>query len=523
MLTCKSVRSAVFAAGLALAVPQLVVAQERDRYIVKFSQGRSAAGQQALRAAGAQVLVRLDPQDAVAARIPAQALTGLQRNPNIEYIEADALRYPLATDRVLSSGEILPYGIQMVQADLVTSTNESGKKLCIIDSGYSQQHVDLGDDVTGHTSGSGTWNQDSCGHGTHVAGTVLATAGNGTGVIGVVPGAGLHVVKVFGNDDLDGGSCSWTYASTLVAALNNCVDNGADVVSMSLGGTFKSRTEETAFNNANSGGVLSIAAAGNGGNRSTSYPAGYKSVVSVAAVDSNETVAAFSQQNRDVELAAPGVGVLSTVPWLPSTVTVAGGGPTFQASHIENANRSNATGTIVNGGLCDSVGSWSGQVVLCERGVISFLDKVTNVQNGGGSAAVIYNNEPGGFAGTLGAGASSAIPAVGISQEDGQAIVETHLGASVTVSDTFQTGSGYEGWNGTSMATPHVSGVAALVWSCHPSASNTDIRNALNATAKDKGSAGRDTQYGYGIVQAKAAVESLGGSAHCTTTAVSKY
>lgn len=522
MLTCKSVRSAVFVAGLALAVPQLVVAQERDRYIVKFSQGRSAAGQQALRAAGAQVLVRLDPQDAVAARIPAQALTGLQRNPNIEYIEADALRYPLAMDRMLSSGEILPYGIQMVQADLVSSTNESEKKLCVIDSGYSQQHVDLKDDVTGQTSGSGTWNQDSCGHGTHVAGTVLATAGNGTGVIGVVPDARLHVVKVFGNDDLDSGSCSWTYASTLVAALNNCVANGANVVSMSLGGGAKSRTEEVAFNSADNNGVLSIAAAGNAGNRSTSYPAGYKSVVSVAAVDSNETVAAFSQQNRDVELAAPGVGVLSTVPWLPSTVTVAGG-TTFQASHIENANRSNATGTIVNGGLCDSVGSWSGQVVLCERGTISFLDKVTNVQNGGGAAAVIYNNVPGGFAGTLGTGASSAIPAVGISQEDGQAIVAAHLDAEVTVSDIFQTGSGYEGWNGTSMATPHVSGVAALVWSCYPSATNTQIRDALNATAKDKGSAGRDTQYGYGIVQAKAAVESLGATPFCTTTAVSKY
>ena len=59
------------------------------------------------------------------------------------------------------------------------------------------------------------------------------------------------------------------------------------------------------------------------------------------------------------------------------------------------------------------------------------------------------------------------------------------------------------------MATPHVSGVAALVWSNHPSCTAAQIRNALNMTAKDKGTAGRDTSYGYGIVQAKAAVDAI--------------
>ena len=83
--------------------------------------------------------------------------------------------------------------------------------------------------------------------------------------------------------------------------------------------------------------------------------------------------------------------------------------------------------------------------------------------------------------------------------------------------------SGYEAWNGTSMATPHVSGVAALLWGCHPGATNQVIRDTLNATAKDKGAPGRDTSYGYGIVQAKAAVEALGASAFCSTSNVSKY
>ena len=75
---------------------------------------------------------------------------------------------------------------------------------------------------------------------------------------------------------------------------------------------------------------------------------------------------------------------------------------------------------------------------------------------------------------------------------------------------------------GTSMATPHVSGVAALVWSCFPGATNQAIRNALTSTAKDVGGAGRAVASGFGIVQAKAAVDSLGGGL-CTTSTTTKY
>lgn len=84
---------------------------------------------------------------------------------------------------------------------------------------------------------------------------------------------------------------------------------------MSLGGGGASTTEEAAVNKLyNTNGVLLIAAAGNGGNTAVSYPAGYANVVSVAAVDSSNARASFSQVNADVELAAPGVNVYSTVP-----------------------------------------------------------------------------------------------------------------------------------------------------------------------------------------------------------------
>lgn len=506
---------------LAMATAGSTAAGPEDaRYIVAFHSGRGAAGRAALRAAGAGVVLELGPQNAVAAHIPARALPGLERNPNIEYIEQDAIRTPSAlwSDLTLS-GETTPYGIQMVQADQVSGANAGNRMVCIIDSGYSQQHEDLkdasGGDVTANASdpGSGTWDKDSCGHGTHVAGTVSALAGNGAGVVGVAPGVRLHIVKVFGNDILDGGNCAWTYSSNLVNALNKCVAAGANVVSMSLGGSFQSRTEDKAFASAHQQGVLSIAAAGNGGNKTTSYPAGYDSVVSVAAVDADENVAAFSQKNRDVELAAPGVAVLSSVPW-SDTNTLSSGSTSVSGAHVENSARTPGLGNvIVDGGQCSSASVYPpGAIVLCQRGTNSFLAKVTNVQSGGGGAAAIYNNaasDPscGDFAATLGDGNSSAIPAISLSCSDGAAMLGFVNGSGTLVSQFSAPGSGYEAWDGTSMATPHVSAVAALVWSHCPGSTNGQVRSALDNSARDKGAAGRDTSYGFGIVQAQAALD----------------
>ena len=165
------------------------------------------------------------------------------------------------------------------------------------------------------------------------------------------------------------------YASRLANALGECTAAGADVVSMSLGGGRQSRVEKRAFDQAERDGVLSIAAAGNDGDNRTSYPAGYDSVVSVAAIDAEMAIADFSQQNKDVELAAPGVGVLSTIPWIDDS-SLSVGDQTFDAGHIDGSGRtSGITGPLADGGLCDTPGSWAGMVVLCQRGVITFAEK----------------------------------------------------------------------------------------------------------------------------------------------------
>ena len=144
--------------------------------------------------------------------------------------------------------------------------------------------------------------------GTHVAGTIAAIGGNAQGVVGVAgTGVELFIVKHFADD-----GTSW--GSDLMRDVKACVDNGANVVSMSLGGPTYFEYEDQGFQALYDQGVLFVAAAGNDGISTYGYPASYSSVISVAAVDSSKNVAFFSQFNDQVELSAPGVAVLSTIP-----------------------------------------------------------------------------------------------------------------------------------------------------------------------------------------------------------------
>jgi serine protease len=475
-----------------------------EQVIVAFHPGRASEGKAAIHGQGGRVVTEIRGLEAVAARLPAQALEALKRNPNIEYIEPDAVRYPSSTG---GSVESVPYGIGMIQADQI-SPGPHRRRVCIIDSGYWMAHEDLQDgNVTASpNSGTGDPFYDDNGHGTHVAGTIAALGGNGAGVRGVFQDGGvdLHIVKVFTKD-------GWAYSSTLANAAQACADAGAHVINMSLGGGRKSVTEQKKFDALNSQGILSIAAAGNDGNSTHHYPASYSAVVSVAAIDVDRKVASFSQYTNQVELAAPGVAVLSTTPWHTDiSVTVADREP-VHGTAVERSASGSASGALVNGGLCDTVGAWAGKVVLCQRGTISFFDKVRNAQNGGAVAVIIYNNEAGDLYATLGEGNSSVIPAIGLSGTQGAALLPLVGSSTTVVSKTDFPASGYEAWDGTSMAAPHVAGAAALIWSHNPGWTNTQIREALRATAIDLGASGRDNYYGYGLIQAKDALERLGG------------
>jgi subtilisin family serine protease len=497
-------KASLISCALSMALsPAIQADQQNDRFIIQFKDGRGNAGRGAVNAAGASVALELNNHNAVAARIPAAALNGLRNNPNIEFIEEDAKRYPLATN---FTPEVSPYGIAMVQADLVAEAATSNIGVCIIDSGLERNHAEFAGQTnitSGPDRGAGSPFTDGLGHGTHVAGTVAAMGGNGEGVVGVnqTGALDLHIVKVFSDTG------SFSYSSGLVQALDDCEAAGASVVSMSLGGSLKSRTEDRAFKAANDRGVLSIAAAGNDGNTRHSYPASYNSVISVAAIDANQVVADFSQQTSQVELAAPGVSVLSSVPTgsgNSTAVDVAGNG--YDSSAMDGSPFGTGAGTLIDCGLGTSTCTGAnGNVCLIQRGDIAFADKVLACEAGGGDAAIIYNNEPGMLLGTLGETATS-IPSVGVSDTDGAAMVAA-LGSSASVNVQADD---YAYFDGTSMATPHVSGVAALVWNNNETCSNEDIRTALAETAVDLGDAGRDNAYGFGLVQADAAMAFLG-------------
>jgi subtilisin family serine protease len=398
----------------------------------------------------------------------------------------------------------------MVQANQVSDEFSGNRKVCIIDSGFEKQHEDLQDARVVGIALGGTGNpfDDRCGHGTHIAG-IIAALQNNVGVIGVLPGNHLrfHIVKIFGDDC----KANSSHASDLIDAVRSCRSAGANVINMSLGGPTASSIEEQAFGDAYDAGILSVASAGNDGDSTYQYPASYGSVISVGAINSKGAVASFSQKNDHVEFAAPGVDVLSTAPFIETdTVTITG--KTYQGNWIEHAARSNGiTGSLVNGALCDKKSaSWNGKIVLCKRGQIFFRNKVENVQASGGIGAVIYNNVPGNFFGTLGEGQSSSIPAISLSRLQGLFLLNHKLKQDAkVVSQRKEPASGYDRESGTSFSSPHVAGIAALIWSYGPQWTNEQIRQALRATAKDLGTPGKDNSYGYGLPQAKPALDWL--------------
>lgn len=491
------------------------VEQLEQRYIIKFKNGSTfstlnksgkatlaaKAAHNAIQKAGGNVKLDMPNNLAVAAVLSASAKQKLQADANIEYIEIDQPRRLMAQSQ--------PYGIGMVQADQVddsvASAAAGGKKICVIDSGLDLPHEDMGSlngTITGtNNSGTGNWYQHGGPHGTHVAGTIAAL-NNGLGVRGVIgTDPNMHIIKVFNES-------GWGYSSSLVSAIETCANNGSDVVNMSLGGSGSSTTESNAMQSLYDSGVLLIAAAGNDGVVSStmdaeSFPASYDSVMSVAAIDSSKALADFSQKNSQVEIAGPGVDVYSTYPeGLGSVVELSVGNNGYSVNAMENQGSASgalfdmATGETTNSGA-------NGKVCLIQRGNISFHDKVKNCQDSGGVGAIIYNNAAGSFGGTLGTSNATSIPAVTASDSDGAAMLN-QLGQTASIN----IGPGnYGKMSGTSMASPHVAGVAALVWSTHPTCTAAEIRNVLNTTAQDLGAAGRDVKFGHGLVQTKAAVD----------------
>ena len=316
-------------------------AAEDNTIIVKFKPGVPSAVQQAVgKAAGITAFgFTIHGLDAQVAKVSGDASTAaatLNRNAAVDYAEVNKTMRATAIPNDPRFGEL--YGLNNTgqtggtpdadidapegwdAAGLGAFPNSGGAKVGIVDTGILATHEDLAGKVVNCAQSRGLLGlmggsiqvgscADDNGHGTHVAGTITANANNGKGVTGVAFNSPLAICKALG-----------TAAGTgSTADVANCItwlhDQGAKVISMSLGGgdsTTLHNAAAYAWAGGGAGGSVLVAAAGNDGNSNVNYPAGYAEVVSVAATDNNDARASFSNANSDVEVAAPGVNILSS-------------------------------------------------------------------------------------------------------------------------------------------------------------------------------------------------------------------
>ena len=246
----------------------------------------------------------------IAASLTAGDIAALKADPNVQSVEPDGICYALAAVEGLPSPlvETIPWGIDRIKAPQAWDiTKGKGIKVAVVDTGIDYTHPDLSPNYRGGISfvPTETDPRDYNRHGTHVAGTIGAAI-NGTGVIGVAPSAYLYAVKILSS----AGSGQWSW---LIAGIQWCISNGMQALNMSLGGPSAPTALQAICDLAWSRGLILVAAAGNSGG-AVGFPAKYQSVIAVSAIDSANLIAGFSSRGPEVELCAPGVNVLSTLP-----------------------------------------------------------------------------------------------------------------------------------------------------------------------------------------------------------------
>jgi len=237
-------------------------------------------------------------------------LEGMHEDPVRETMHIkESVQVHNGRDLQAGNDQRTPYGIDMVKAKEVWSRFQvkgENVRVCVMDTGVDRGHNDL-DQLFGDTSNEFVtpWYRDSNGHGTHVTGTISASDNN-LGVVGVAPNVEVFIVRVFTED-------GQFFSSDMTAALEACKEGGSNIISMSLGGPYANAQEQAtlkAFYEKDN--IVSIAAVGNTGRYEFLYPASYEYVIGVAAVDSKGKHAYFSTRNTRVDVAAPGVRILST-------------------------------------------------------------------------------------------------------------------------------------------------------------------------------------------------------------------
>jgi subtilisin family serine protease len=426
--------------------------------------------------------------------------------------------------------QTVPYGIDMIHArDVWPATRGAGTvNVAIVDTGITVDHPDL---AANYAGGYNTYNLtgdpiDDNRHGTHVAGTIGAIE-NEIGVVGVAPKVRIWSVKVldekgFGTDEHIAAGVDWV--------INHAKAVGGNwIMSLSLGAPDPSPVESELFQKAIDQGILVVAAAGNRGFPVVDFPAQYPGVMAIGAIDADSKRARFSSYGVRLNVVGPGVSVLSTLPVGSAQVAdvEADDGTIFAGTSLRGSPRASIWGKIVDcklGKPGDFPAEVQGNIALIKRGEITFNEKVRAAKAAGAAAVVIYNN-PGGLENQS---AWSLILVdcdgnspchereedtnfdwpltLGLNSDLGQKLLARASKGTVVASFRLDD---YGYLSGTSMATPHVTGTAALLWTLAPTATASQIRLALENSAADLGAPGFDAQFGFGLVDALAAAKML--------------
>jgi thermitase len=247
--------------------------------------------------------VVVDPKGRNKAELMSE-LGGLSR---VAYVEEDYIATAFLDPN--DPGYPSQWGPRDINAPLAwnITLGSPGVIIAIVDTGVDYNHPDIAANY--YAGGYDFINNDAdpmddAGHGTHVAGIAAAVTNNGVGVAGISQ-SGILAEKVLS------ASGSGSY-SAVANGITHAANKGAKVISMSLGGGFKSTTLQNAVNYAWNKGAILVAAAGNENSGKISYPAAFPNVIAVSALNPDDSFAYYSNHGKKIELAAPGTSVYST-------------------------------------------------------------------------------------------------------------------------------------------------------------------------------------------------------------------
>lgn len=400
-------------------------------------------------------------------------------------------------------------------------TDCSSVIVAVIDTGVKLDHDDLKDNLWTNTSNQNGYDfinndtdpSDDQGHGTHVAGTIGARGNNGIGTTGVCWRVKIMAVKVLDED----GSGS---TAAIAAGINYARTNGAHIINMSLGGSGTDTAMTNAVVNASNAGILVVVAAGNDGRNNSSSPTypcntNAANLICVGAVDQSFNLAGFSNYSTNyVHIGAPGTNILSTAmnTWNPTEITAPMGPSDWETSTPARL--------AANGTYLQTPADWDGSTKNYVESADDYAYQVFDFTGADGAimsmtvvgAASSGDNMYLFAADTTGTPMSvGAAPFAGFTGSTGATPIKEYMDVrgcsntstcSIAVnfkSDAAGNNIGYrlgaikldlkitslrglDSYNGTSMATPHVAGLAALVKAYNPNFTAADLKNAILTT-----------------------------------------